>query len=664
MAGARGLLDQIEFRWAATGPWQHIGYGPIASSNNAKEFIDLWYSRLKMLVGPPNPQSTGPRAPEAGVVYQVFEDATAALIWRHWMPAAVPLADEGEERRPLVARALVGPAAVLRPDVVLPMAYRSLPGAIGPAPGSVHRGFQLRPIDAGDFAVIARESDETLRAKSRSVTGVEPLVATVLRAPGEPLSVVLPDREVVRPLADGCQVPLLRALWGILGELLHDSAGRPLTGWRWTFSTYESQQGDKQTGQLPHLIFRAPRASTGGPPDVIRTERVVRPFDRAGDSTADRDKWWEIAQALGTAYRESEPHEFAARIHLITAAGDLPVRLAAVLEHLGEPERSRETQIFARGPALWVGVASETTRFPVQPPGTPGEPVEAPAETEAVPGIVAAPEPEVPDRAAAEETDPGEHPDVDAPRPGTPETALGEPSIAPQADPAPRHPVDSETEHTVSATVKKPAPERLPELFGQVAVEPQGSEPRETLRRIGELARQEYEFAPEERAAARAILEQYEWFVAELAAADGMNIQLRIRAMLRLAVLPDLGLASVQAKLAEWVADYRTPVVVALEIDRVARREGRNLYEFHERLAPAIATRWRFEHGIHDEPPSRPPPRRNIHHGGPPSAVPGHGRAPWWSPGRIRGRGTWAVLFAIGAGVLILTAVILAVTFR
>jgi hypothetical protein len=98
-------IHQFECRWQPT-----ADLSPVAASST-HDYILAWYERLARSIRPALP---GAGVPAASVRYEIFPDGTAALAWRQWSGDAIALQDD-TDRRPLVARILVGDAQLLTP---------------------------------------------------------------------------------------------------------------------------------------------------------------------------------------------------------------------------------------------------------------------------------------------------------------------------------------------------------------------------------------------------------------------------------------------------------------------------------------------------------------------------------------------------------------------
>jgi hypothetical protein len=270
------LIDQLEFRWVP-----QLGYSLIAgSANGDHESTKLWSQRLHGLARHPDtPATTSPGVPDTSLVYVRFDRDRAAILWRAWRRDAIDLGDTAE-RRPFVCRAFVGPAKTLRLTTALATCRMGLPvAATALPPGEVRPQERLRALAPEIFHELRNEADAVLGDRARAEQGLSLLIAAVLRNPGGPLSVILPERETYLALGEAPQAGLLWGLGRVAAPLLK---GLPEARYgSWSFSTYEPPHDDTQTSDLPHVVFRHKHLRWNDvAPHVIREEAVVRP--RAG----------------------------------------------------------------------------------------------------------------------------------------------------------------------------------------------------------------------------------------------------------------------------------------------------------------------------------------------------------------------------------------------
>jgi hypothetical protein len=296
MSGGRPEeIHQFEYRWLPA-----RDFYPIASSDTPAS-TQWWYRRLAgQVIRAPRPESG---APADAVVYQMFDDGMAALVWRQWNADAMALGDGTSGREPLVARILVGADRVLTPEVAMAACRAGLPAAIGPLPGQVPLGAELPLIASDDLSAMVRRIVDDLDAKASIECGLDRLIAAALSDYTTPLGVQLPEHSPVLVPQSGPQALLLWGLWRTAGPLLADLDPDSGSTRGWSFSTYELPFDQMSTDprSLPEVVFRDKRMTHPAP--TIRKEITVRPRDfvELSSPTAYDD----AAGKLVTAYQQS-----------------------------------------------------------------------------------------------------------------------------------------------------------------------------------------------------------------------------------------------------------------------------------------------------------------------------------------------------------------------
>ncbi|HET9898780.1 MAG TPA: hypothetical protein VFQ44_27985 [Streptosporangiaceae bacterium] len=290
MTGQR-ILHQIEFRWQPD-----KDFSAIASSFDGQELNRAWSARI---TGPGRPATPDPRSgvPERSVAYLNFPAGMAALVWRHYQRDARPLYRQAA-RQPLVARALIGESSWLTAGLAMAMCHVDYVGRLSPPAGQVEPDARLEPIDSSGLVDALQPQARILDSLARHEQGLMSLVATALRHPGSPLSIVLPGAELAGPPESSAAVPLLWGLWRTTAPLLVPGGLTSPRGW--SFSSYEPPLGNSRTGGLPAIVFRSQEQERRDlPPLSYRAEVTVRPRDPVRDD----DHAGLVAQALTAAYR-------------------------------------------------------------------------------------------------------------------------------------------------------------------------------------------------------------------------------------------------------------------------------------------------------------------------------------------------------------------------
>jgi hypothetical protein len=297
MSQPQARADQIEFRWLP-----QFDFGPIAASNQDDAFRQVWFPRLKKIAAVTEEPRDGV-SPAGSLVHIVFDNDTAAVIWRTWQPNAKNLGNDGK-RNALVARALVGTIDVVTPELALALAISHLPAGLGYLPGQVAPTDILPMVYADELEEITLGARDRLNELARAATGLGLFISATLREPGTPLSVLLPDRYAAKRPEDGPQAGLLWGLHSTTGALLTGDFGRPVEGWKWSFSTYEPPHRENDQRSLPHVTFRRRHLEDSAPPSSLREETIVRPYDGAEQSGWAGDLEGRVGDCLALAYRE------------------------------------------------------------------------------------------------------------------------------------------------------------------------------------------------------------------------------------------------------------------------------------------------------------------------------------------------------------------------
>src|SRR5260370_27115451 len=245
---------------------------PIAASTTLGS-AQGWFARLALWVRPAHPDVG---VPKESVRYEIFGDGAAALAWREWNTEAIALEDQ-TERRPLVARVLVGDARLLSPKLAMVLCRAGLPEVIGPQPGTVTAGASLPAIQPGDLSDLMRYTSAELDQLACAEHGLDRLIAAALSESPTALSVQLPQRVIARSPQVGSQAPLLWGLWRTVRPVLADADSWPAGKGAWSFSTFEPPLGDKDTRGLADIVFRTKQVTQQA--RNVRREITVRPHD-------------------------------------------------------------------------------------------------------------------------------------------------------------------------------------------------------------------------------------------------------------------------------------------------------------------------------------------------------------------------------------------------
>ncbi len=159
-------------------------------------------------------------------------------------------------------------------------------------------GTRLAPIDGSGLVARFRPQARRLDSLARHEPGLGHLIATALRHPRSPLSVLLPGIDVLESPGYSPALKLLWGLWRTTAPLVPDQAVRG-----WSFSTYEPPLGAAQGAELPSIVFRNEEHEWPDQHPVnYRTEVAVRPKSPDDAPTAEP-----VSAALATAFRTFEP---------------------------------------------------------------------------------------------------------------------------------------------------------------------------------------------------------------------------------------------------------------------------------------------------------------------------------------------------------------------
>src|SRR5918992_2532526 len=168
-------IDQIELRWK-----EGQDFGPIAFSGDTERGRNVWERRLSAIGAVED--AYGEPAPRWSCVYLEYGDV-AAFLWRTSDSRALRISQDRGERHGLVARALVGPAAVLTPRLAIALSASPPPSWLIPPPGQVKQDAQLARVPLDQLRKTVRDTEIDLSRRARDATKLERLIATVLAAP-------------------------------------------------------------------------------------------------------------------------------------------------------------------------------------------------------------------------------------------------------------------------------------------------------------------------------------------------------------------------------------------------------------------------------------------------------------------------------------------------
>jgi hypothetical protein len=571
-------IHQFECRWQPT-----ADLSPVAASST-HDYILAWYERLARSIRPALP---GAGVPAASVRYEIFPDGTAALAWRQWSGDAIALQDD-TDRRPLVARILVGDAQLLTPEVAVVISHTGMPDVIGLPPGQVSAGTVLPPIDPRDLFALVRDVTDRLDQQAGAEPGLNSVIAAALSSPHIALSVQLPEAAMRLPPQGGPQAPLLwglrRTVWPLLADQVSGYPG-------WSFSTYEPPLGEGDTRTLTDIVFRTATKVAQAPLSTRREVTVwLRDPDRAPAPTPNDD----LAVTLVAAFRD--------------VGGEALVHnLATIAQHYPEMEgRLRATYgslltLPTPGPrsARRAEPIPVPRRIPSMAPGAPGVPA-IPAEVEAPADLSPPPlaSPEAPlDPAVmpspAHRLAPGRMARPAEPPPAGVRTAAMPDALADVAD-------DTQPPFPAGRRDERGSSYRLPgicvlldRLYAGPG-DPEFAAVRHAILTLRQLP------VSGDRAAARKLMPERDWYLSALRTDDRWHIAQTLEAIFRLTVIPDLRIPEVTEELNRWAYEMAAPVPVIIALSDAARRSGDSEQALMKQaLCLALGQRWMAERGIY-----------------------------------------------------------------
>jgi hypothetical protein len=614
-------IQQFECRWQPT-----EDFSPIAASTTIGS-AQGWFARLALWVRPAQPDVG---VPAESVRYEIFGDGAAALAWRHWNAEAIVLEDQ-TDRRPLVARVLVGDARLLSPKLAMVLCRAGLPEAIGPRPGMVKPGEPLPAIEPRDLLDLVHSTAAELDQVASIEHGLDRLIAAALSESTTALSIQLPQRVIVRPPQVGSQAPLLWGLWRTVFLLLQGSDAWPPGKRGWSFSTYEPPFGDTDIRGLADIVFRAKQVMQ--PAMNVRKEITVRPHD-AREPVAPQSCDI-LAETLVRALQKLGGEELMHHLDTITrkhsrldqrtwaAYGSLHGRLTAGHEVTGQLGATQQAPV--SGPlipgaaALGPDHAPERAHAASEPdvlsPTAVVASMEAP-ETIVEPwlhsaspmaGLAPGTEPPI-----QEGQSPAMDPSADADLP-----SWLDPSVSASLGPANRAGQDApplfedDGRHARDTASRPPSeisgqasetlrPTRLTGLLDQLYAGPADlgfKAAQQDLRDARQLP------PAADRAAARQSMPERRWYIQSLVSDDPWHIEDTLEAIFRLTVIPDLSAPGVAGELARWTDECWAPVSVIKALIAAASHWDDEAYEaMQEVLKSAIFQRWLTENDIYTEP--------------------------------------------------------------
>jgi hypothetical protein len=579
-------LDQIECRWRTT-----RDLCAIASSLDGKQ-RDEWFTRLAKNARPPQPIKETD-TPKSSALYRVFPDGTAAFIWRHHDMDAIPLDDSGN-RRPLVARIVVGRMDWLDPDVAMALCRKWKQSPVSPRSGQVLVDARLPRIELRQLRDLVVNSLDALDSDARKETGLDRLIAAALRDQSQPLDVQLPAAEIGEP-ATGPQVPLLRGLWCTTQPLLAGLDGSERSWQRWSFSTYEPPLGDAEPRSLPFIVFRADRPTVNSP-QRYRAETKVPA--RAGALVAGQDDVGDVAIMLAAAYGELGGHDLVGRLCEVAGNHDsLDARLREVRQILrkfqpssGHANGGSSRRTDSRGLATEASGTGDTAFRDGESSRYQGQ---APPDAQAA-GYAGSALPAVPDAHIDGSWTARQQAPFDV---GSHHQSPGQHRFRVSVGDSDDHWFDDRARPRFINVLNKlsigPAD---PEFMAVLAWLKQLSPPAETV-----------------RAQARARLVELDWCINAFLEHDRWHVEDPMEELFRLTVIPDLAYPAVRAEIANWAFGEvaQGPVIRALAA--AAHHDGsESVRHLLDTLSPVLARRWLDDHGIYfdiSDPPS--PTRRD-----------------------------------------------------
>ena len=552
------MLDQLEFRWTARG---RNGYSVVAASDWTG--ISRWEHRLQPLARPPVMPLP------VTVVYHTFGAEAAILFRRILRPAAITAPERGREpgaqraqafdpahtgvdhpgdspqpdRKALVARAVVGPVAVLTPEIALGCAAFGLPGFLDPPLGEKPAGDHLPKLASEELraAAAAERLHEELDSAAKNDPALAGLVAAVLAWPKAPVVLQVPHQLV----GSYQTMALLWGLWRLTAPVLRGDRN-------WTFSTGEQPLGNADPGELPHLVVRSLPHPGDPRPDMQRDgELVIQPQT----PTAALYGTEPVAQMMVGAYTKLPVSQLLEVLGTAGGSGgSVPHRLAIIQGRLHgfRPQVPPGRDGHGQDPPRSQSEADDCGR------PMPYQDHEDPVRDE-LPGWLNPAMPVTADRAPADARPPG-------PRPL-------------------RHRSD-----------------RFGRLFAGLAEGNPG-----TARDLLDMAAEPDRPGHQDRVALRREATRHGWFVRQFARQHPREVERHVRALLALIVEPDLANpacrgATIQ-ELSSLMADDSAPDVVLMALDSLVweRRDP----ELQQHLILRAGLRWlaeRGRYGLLDKP--------------------------------------------------------------
>jgi hypothetical protein len=302
-------IAQLEFRWTRA----RGGYFAIAASPGAMP----WEQYLESVNRPPDM-----RLPST-VVYQTFGEH-AAVVFRCMLSTS---AGGAWDRTALAARALIGPAELLTPDIALGCAALGMPGFLRPGIGQALEGEELPALAIGDVKDeaaswdLTAELDKAARRWADRDGVAQELLAATLDQPGMAVAVQLDCRQAHRRDI----AALLWGLWRLGHPILRSERD-------WTFSTGEEPLGIRSPDGLPHLIVRDLGVG-GARPSVPRPEIVIS----QGQPAAGRYPTQPLADKLVAAYARQSVPGLPRELASLAQADSIQDRLSVLGRRLGLP---------------------------------------------------------------------------------------------------------------------------------------------------------------------------------------------------------------------------------------------------------------------------------------------------------------------------------------
>jgi hypothetical protein len=489
-------------------------------------------------------------APASSFVYRVFENQTAALIWRLWDDAAIPVGDSGT-RRPLVSRILVGECELLDVEVAAALSRGAAKSMIQPRPGRVMPNSQALPPMEGDYLrSVAGQAARQLDADAGKEPGLDLLIAAALRDPGTPLAVQLPPEELGEP-SSGPQLPILWGLWRTTRRFLCDEEGR-VTDWApWSFSTFEPPLNRSGTSQLPRIVFRA--SGEAEPAQVVRTEIEISLRSREQSASRPTDLCDEVAAALQRAYAAQGGDVLDIKMREVSKYSKLDDRLEAALRILGDTEKPGKAAVVP--PAITTPTARSAPTVTTAPPPRLGPP----------PRVA---------------------------------SALSAPLERIASTPEPPHREGRTAPARTAATTDPPA---IGTLLTRLSVGPASPEFAPSLSALMELPA----VPDNERPQARSQLFRRDFLMDVLIQHSRWHIEQVLETIFTLTVIPDLTQHQVRVEVATWAADQRTPPAVIRALSAAADSQGgESPVHLDSALTLALYRRWLAEHSIYPRPQS------------------------------------------------------------